>query len=127
MIFKTIQPPSQFGGAPSATSVLQYDIKPSIDATGKYAVAFVKEQNEIDYFEVPNNKENGIWINGLDDKASASECLALYDDKEQAINSLQIKGHGFKKQGFYKGRIYETVYHENDSSLELKLIDEFTE
>ena len=95
MIFKTIQPPSQFGGAPIGTSVLQYDIKPTMADAGKYAVAFVKDQNRVDYFEVPNHKENGVWVNGLDDKSSVSECLALYDDKDQAIDSLQTKGQGF--------------------------------
>lgn len=126
MIFKTIQPPSQFSGAPSGTSVLQHDIKPSVCDAGKYAVAFVKDQNRVDYFEVPNHKENGVWVNGLDEKSSVSDCLALYDDLEQAIESLQTKGLGFINQGFSKGRIYETIYHENDGSLELKLIEEFT-
>lgn len=43
MIFKNIQPPSQFAGAPSGISILQYDLKPSIADAGKFAVAFVKE------------------------------------------------------------------------------------
>ena len=126
MIFKTIQPPSRFGGAPSATSILQYDLKPSIADAGKFAVAFVKDQNRVDYFEVPNHKANGIWVNGLDEKASVSECLALYIDKEQAIDSLQTKGLGFIDQGYSTGRIYKTIYHDSDGSLELKLVEEFT-
>ncbi|MEW6991593.1 hypothetical protein AADZ91_13000 [Colwelliaceae bacterium 6441] len=67
-----------------------------------------------------------VWVNGLDDKSSVNECLALYDDKEQAIESLQTKGHGFINQGYSTGRIYGTVYHDHDGSLELKLVEEFT-
>lgn len=125
MIFKTIKPPEQFGGAPSATSVLQYDIKTSAIDAGKYAVAFVKDRNRVDYFEVPDHKVSGIWINGLDGKRTAHECLALYENKESAIDSLQTKGFGFVKRGYSVGRIYITIFHEKDGSLELKLVEEF--
>jgi len=110
---------------PTIVNALQYDVKVIASDTDKFAAAFVLDENEVNYFVVPNtNVDRCIWINGLDGKEYVSECVQLFDSKDLAIECIQSIGNGFVNRGYSKARVFKTVYHPGQESLELRLVEE---
>lgn len=98
---------SRWVGA-SGTALLQGDTMPEPSDHGKYALAVYPDQNSACwYFISPDLKE--CWINGLDNVATAKECIFLADTEEIAMDKLLTKvAYSWPKApryGLFKSRI----------------------
>lgn len=113
-------------GVFTLTNLVQMNIAAKAEDAGKYAVSFVRDSNGGNYFVVPEVDVNGIWTNGLDGKEKVADCLQLFDNQQLATECLQSVGHGFVNQGYSSARVFRTVFHEQDQSLELCFVKQFS-
>ena len=116
MLFVSLTPPKQFSDVPKGTRVLQRTIEIKPEHSNKFVVAYVDSRSDIEYFEAPNIKD-GAWANGLDDKELVCECIGLHDSHKAALNSIKANTHLFSTCN--KTKVYKTVFHKSNDSLEL--------
>lgn len=112
-------------GPYKTTNILQRGIEVRADHDGKYVVSFVRDSNRVNYFVVPDVGANGIWVNGLDGKENAIDCIQLFESQQLATDCLQSIGNGFVNNGYSAARVFKTTFNEQDQSLELCCIEEF--
>ena len=112
-------------GPYKTTNILQRQIEVTDEHNGKYVVSFVRDSNRVNYFVVPDVGANGIWVNGLDGKENVADCIQLFESHQAATDCLQSIGNGFVNIGYSSARVFKTVFHEQDQSLELCFVEEF--